>query len=188
MKRLALFDRDGTLNVEEGFLADPDRVVLIPGVGRALKRLNDAGWAVAIVTNQSGIGRGYYTFGQMHATNAKVVELLAREGARVDTVEWCPHHPQAGLPHLRRVCDCRKPRPGQAFAAASHLGLSVTGCVCVGDRIVDVQLAQRLGGRGILVLTGYGQKHRIVCERRRVWPDAVVPSAVEAVDWILTKA
>lgn len=187
MRRLALLDRDGTIIAEKHFLADPDGVHLIPGAADAIIRLNRAGWAVAIVTNQSGVGRGYYTLGQMHAVNARTLELLRAAGATIDALEWCPHHPLAGLPHLRRVCACRKPGPGQAFAAAYKLGLSVTGCVAVGDRISDVLLGQRLGGKGILVATGYGASHRFQLIRKRVHPDALVPDLTGAVDWILTK-
>ena len=187
MRRLALLDRDGTIIVEKKFLADPEGVELVPGAAAAIRRLNDAGWLVAIVTNQSGVGRGYYTLPQMHATNARVVEVLARAGARIDTVEFCPHHPLAGDPVLRRVCDCRKPRPGQAFAAACHLGASVTGSVTVGDRLVDVNLGRGLGAFGVLVLTGYGRAHRMRCTRERVTPSAIVPALPEAVDWMLAQ-
>jgi len=185
MRRLALLDRDGTIIDEKHFLADPDGVKLIPGAADAIIRLNRAGWAVAIVTNQSGVGRGYYTLGQMHAVNDRTLALLDAAGAKIDALEWCPHHPQAGLPHLRRVCECRKPRPGQAFAAAYHLGLSVTGCISIGDRISDVKLGQNLGGKGILVMTGYGQSHRLKLTPDRVHPDAQVPDLTAAVDWIL---
>ena len=187
MRRMALLDRDGTIIVEKKFLADPDGVELVPGAAAAIRRLNDAGWLVAIVTNQSGVGRGYYTLPQMHATNARVVEVLANAGARIDTVEFCPHHPLAGDPVLRRVCDCRKPRPGQAFAAARHLNAGLTGCVAIGDRLVDVRLGLGLGGHGVLVLTGYGEAHRRLCARQRVTPSAIVPSLPEAVEWMLAR-
>ncbi len=185
MRRLALIDRDGTIIDEKHFLADPNGVRLIPGAADAIIRLNRADWAVAIVTNQSGVGRGYYTLGQMHAVNGRTMELLTQAGARIDALEWCPHHPLAGLTHLRRICDCRKPRPGQAFAAAYHLGLSVTGCVAVGDRISDVKLGQRLGGKGVMVMTGYGKSHRYKLIRERVHPDALVPDLTAAVEWML---
>jgi D-glycero-D-manno-heptose 1,7-bisphosphate phosphatase len=182
-----MLDRDGTIIVEKPFLADPAGVELIPGAAAAIRRLNDAGWVVSIVTNQSGIGIGRYSFSQMHATNARVVELLAREGARLDTVEFCPHHPQAGHPLLRRVCGCRKPAIGMAVSAARRTGAWLTGCAVVGDRTVDIEMALRLGGAGIMVLTGYGERHRLLAERRRLTPSAIVPALPDAVDWLLTR-
>lgn len=181
-----MLDRDGTVIVEKPFLADPAGVELIPGAAAAIRRLNEAGWAVAIATNQSGVGIGRYMIPPMLATNARVEELLAREGARLDAVEWCPHHPRAGHPLYRRVCGCRKPAIGMAVSAARKTGAWLTGCVVVGDRLVDVEMGLRLGGCGVLVLTGHGSKNRLLAERRGITPSATVPSLLEAVDWILT--
>ena len=185
LKRLCVLDRDGTIITDRYFLANPEGVELLPGAAAAIRRLNEAGWAVAIATNQSGVGRGYYTLAQMHATNARTVEVLAREGARVDTVEYCPHHPLAGHPLWRRICSCRKPAPGQAISAAWHSGATLTGLVVVGDRMQDVETGLRLGGFGVLVRTGYGEDHRIVAEHRKVQPSAIVPALPDAVEWIL---
>jgi D-glycero-D-manno-heptose 1,7-bisphosphate phosphatase len=185
MKHLALLDRDGTIIAEKKFLADPAGVRLIPGAARAIRKLNDAGWAVAIVTNQSGVGRGYYTLDAMHATNARVVELLARKGARVDAVEYCPHHPQAEVARYRRRCRCRKPGTGQALKAARRLGATLTGCGVIGDRLVDVEMGLRLGGSGVLVLTGLGREHRRLAAEEGVKPTAVVRDLPAAVRWIL---
>lgn len=182
---MVLLDRDGTINVEKGFLADPEKVELVPGAAAAIRKLNTAGWAVAIVTNQSGVGRGLYTLPAMHATNARVVEMLAAQGARVDVVEACPHHPDAGHPLLRRVCPCRKPRPGMAVRASRALGATLTGCVVIGDRLADIRMGLELGGKGILVLTGYGEQHRRLATRARVVPSAIVPHLPAAVDWLL---
>src|ERR1043166_9261130 len=110
MRRLCVLDRDGTIITDRAFLARPEGVQLRPGAAGAIRRLNEAGWIVAICTNQSGVGRGYYSLGMMHATNARVVEVLAKEGARIDDVDYCPLPPRAGDPLPRRICDCRKPR------------------------------------------------------------------------------
>ncbi len=185
MKKLCVLDRDGTIITDRHFLARPEGVQLLPGAAGAIRRLNGAGWLVAIATNQSGVGRGYYSLEMMHATNARVVEVLAREGARIDDVEYCPHHPLAGDPVFRRVCDCRKPRTGQVVAAARKTDGSLTGVVVVGDRLQDVYAGMNLGGFGVLVRTGYGEEHRILAESRRVKPSAIVPALPEAVDWIL---
>lgn len=185
MPKLCVLDRDGTIITDRHFLANPDGVELLPGAAAAIRRLNEAGWIVAICTNQSGVGRGYYTLRQMHATNARVVEVLAKEGARIDDVEYCPHHPLAGDPVLRRVCACRKPGVGQVVAAARKTGGSLTGVVVVGDRLQDVYAGLNLGGFGVLVRTGYGEQHRMLAEHRLRKPSAIVPALPDAVDWIL---
>ena len=182
---MVLIDRDGTVIVEKAFLADPAGVELIPGSARAIKRLKKAGYSVAIVTNQSGVGRGYYTLAQMKATNARTLQVLRKAGARIDSLEWCPHHPEAEVRKYRRMCNCRKPAPGMAIRAARKAGATLKGVIVVGDRLVDVELGQMLGGRGILVLTGYGRKHKALARKTGVKPDAVVGNLAKAVDWIL---
>ncbi len=188
MKRIALLDRDGTVIVEKAFLADPKGVELIPGAAAAIRRLKRAGWAVSIVTNQSGVGRGYYSLAAMKRTNARVLALLRRAGARVDSLEYCPHHPAAKIGRYRRICACRKPGPGMARRAARKARATLAGCVAVGDRLVDVELGQRLGGAGVLVQTGYGREHRRLGPRRGVRPDAVFRNLAAAVSWILRRA
>jgi len=184
-RRIVLLDRDGTVIVEKEFLADPKGVELIPGSARAIKRLKKAGYAVSIVTNQSGVGRGFYTLAQMKATNAKTLQVLRKAGVKIDSLEWCPHHPGAEVRKYRKKCNCRKPAPGMAIRAARKAGATLKGCVVVGDRLVDVELGQNLGGRGILVLTGYGRKHKALARKTGVKPDAIVSNLAKAVDWIL---
>jgi len=183
--QMVLLDRDGTVIIEKAFLADPKGVELIPGSARAIKRLKKAGYAVAIVTNQSGVGRGYYTLAQMKATNEKTLQVLRKAGARIDSLEWCPHHPEAKIRKYRRKCQCRKPAPGMAIRAARKAKATLKGVIVVGDRLVDVELGQKLGGKGILVLTGYGKKHRALARKTGVKPDAVVGNLEKAAEWIL---
>jgi len=150
--RPAVFlDRDGTLLREEGYLSDPDGVFLLPGVPRALNLLKDAGFALVVVTNQSGIARGLYSLEDYRSVAQRVEEVLAREGIRLDATHFCPHHPDATGP-----CDCRKPGTGMHRAAAQELNLDLGRSFFVGDRVRDVLPASELGGRGILVRTGYG--------------------------------
>jgi len=189
-RRLVLLDRDGTINVEKGFLADPNKVELIPGAARAIAKLNRAGFAVAIVTNQSGIGRGMYTLEEMRTTNARVVGLLKMGGATIDTVEFCPHHPEAVIPALRRICRCRKPGTLMARRAATRTGATLRDCVVVGDRLNDVRMGNKLRGRSVLVLTGYGKAHSLMARKARMKkegtiPDAIVRDLPAAVEWIL---
>ena len=137
-----LFDRDGTLVVDVPYNGDPDLVEPVPGAIDALGRLRDAGVALGIVSNQSGVARGLLTAAQVRAVNRRVVELLGPFGA----VAWCPHGPAAG-------CGCRKPAPGLVLAAARELRIRPAEVVVVGDIGSDVEAALAAGARGILVPT-----------------------------------
>jgi D,D-heptose 1,7-bisphosphate phosphatase len=150
--RPAVFiDRDGTILVEKEYLADPARVELIPDALDAMRSLRDAGFALVVVTNQSGIARGFYTIDQYRAVEQRLNELFAGAGLVVDATEFCPHHPDATGP-----CDCRKPATGMHRRAAAALGIDFAGSFFVGDKVTDVLPAAALGGQGILVRTGYG--------------------------------
>ncbi|CAN5863816.1 HAD family hydrolase [soil metagenome] len=153
-KRPAAFiDRDGTIIQERHFLADPDGVELVPGVAAAMRALKQAGYALVVVTNQSGIARGLYSAADFRAVQARIRDVLAERGVTLDAVYHCPHHPDYGGP-----CDCRKPGLGMYVRAAAELGLDLGASIYVGDRIKDVLPALALGGRGFLVRTGYGEE------------------------------
>ena len=150
--RPAVFlDRDGTLIREKEYLADPASVILLEGIPEALRRLREAGFALVVVTNQSGIARGLYSLADYHAVARRLDEVLAREGVLPDATYFCPHHPEFTGP-----CDCRKPSTGMYLQAADELRLDLEASFYVGDRLKDVLPAKELGGRGILVRTGYG--------------------------------
>lgn len=144
-------DRDGTVIQERDYLADPADVALVDGAASAVAALRAAGFAVVIVTNQSGIARGLYGEDDYRAVAARLDELLNHAAAPVDATYYCPHHPDFTGP-----CDCRKPDLGMYRRATEALGLDPTSSFYVGDRLKDVQPALALGGTGILVRTGYG--------------------------------
>lgn len=146
-----LLDRDGTVIEERDYLADPEGVVLLPGAAAALRRLSDAGYALVLVSNQSGIARGLFGEQDHARVHARLEELLAAHGVHLDGAYHCPHHPDFAAP-----CACRKPAPGMFLRAASELGLDLRRSVLIGDRVRDVEAAAELGARGILVRTGYG--------------------------------
>lgn len=148
-----LLDRDGTLIEERHYLADPAEVVLLPGAGAAVARWNASGVPVALVTNQSGVARGYFGEAAVEAVHQRLHELLAAEGARLDGVWFCPHHPDHGGP-----CACRKPAPGMAEQAAEGLGLDLARSWVIGDKLCDVELATAVGATGVLVRTGHGAR------------------------------
>jgi D-glycero-D-manno-heptose 1,7-bisphosphate phosphatase len=146
LRRAAFLDRDGTIIEDTGFVRDPAGVVLLHGAAEAIKRLNDAGWVVVVVTNQSGIARGLFTEKEYAAVAARVGEVLAARGARIDATWMCPHHPD-----VTGACDCRKPGLKHYLAAAERFGIDFTKSVFVGDRLSDVEPARALGGTGILL-------------------------------------
>lgn len=146
-RRGAVFlDRDGTVIHDRGYLADPAGVELLPGAAAAIARLNGAGIPVILITNQSGIGRGFYDEDAFRATQARMTELLASYGARLDGSYHCPH-----APDLRWPCDCRKPAPGLFLRAARDHDLDLGRSVFIGDRVRDVAPAAEFGGTAILV-------------------------------------
>jgi len=152
MNRAAVFlDRDGTLIEEAEYLSDPAGVVLLAGTAESLRSLRAMGYALVVVTNQSGIARGMYSEDDFRAVQARVDAVLANEGVRLEAVLHCPHHPDFTGP-----CDCRKPGLGLYRRAEAELGLDLDRSVYVGDRISDVLPALETGGRGFLVRTGYG--------------------------------
>lgn len=170
--RPAVFlDRDGTIIVEASYLADPDGVELVPGAAGAIRALQDAAFAVVVITNQSGIGRGLYTLADYHAVAARLEALLEEEGVVVDATEFCPHHPDKSTP-----CDCRKPGTALHRRAAVALDLDLAGSFYVGDKVSDVRPAKELGGQGILVRTGYGAEAEAEV-RDDVWVVDDLPAA-----------
>lgn len=148
----AFLDRDGTIIEDTGFVRRPEEVRLIPGSAEAIRRLNLAGWAVVVVTNQSGIARGLLTEADYRAVAARLDELLVTAGARIDASYMCPHHPEVTGP-----CECRKPGLANYRLAIDEFGLDPSRSIFVGDRLTDLEPTRTLGGRGFLVLTGEGE-------------------------------
>jgi D-glycero-D-manno-heptose 1,7-bisphosphate phosphatase len=175
-KRPAVFlDRDGTVVVERDYLADPERAELVPSAATALSRLAAAGFALIVVTNQSGIARELYGEADYLAVRQRIAELLEREGVVLDGVYHCPHHPDYTGP-----CACRKPGTLLFEQAITEHGLDPTRSFFIGDRLKDLEPARRLGGRGILVRTGYGREHEAEAAEFEV-----VNDVTEAADLIL---
>jgi len=153
--RAVFLDRDGTVVDDPGFLHEPAKVKLLPGAAQAIKKLNERGFLVIIVTNQSGIARGLYTVEDYEGVQRRLIELLEKQGAHIDGAYFCPHHPQFTGP-----CDCRKPGSKLFQEAQQALDIDLTRSWWIGDRLADVQPARVLGGEGILVATGDGNLHQ----------------------------
>ncbi len=162
---LLLLDRDGTIVVERGFPKDPAELELIPGSPAAIRRLRALGLRVAVISNQSGIGRGHLTRDDAERVNARLVEVLAAEGAILDGIYYCPHAPEEG-------CDCRKPRRRLLDRAAADLGGDLAKSFFVGDKKDDVDAGRNVGATTFLVRTGYGAA--------QVFPEGCGPDYVVA--------
>ncbi len=156
MAKAVFLDRDGTINVELEFLHRPEEFRFIEGAPQAIKLLNDAGFRVIVVTNQSGIARGYYDEAAVMRLHRFVDEELARFGASIDAYYFCPHHPEYSTDPEGKACRCRKPGAGMLLKAAADLSLDLAASYMIGDKITDVQAGLNAGCRPILVRTGYG--------------------------------
>ncbi len=165
-KRFLLVDRDGTLIVEKHYLCDPEGVEIFPGVAEALKSFNEAGWGIAIVTNQAGVGRGYYSIAQMNSVNDRVRDLLSVTGVVIDGFFACPHAPSED-------CDCRKPKPGLIHQAVALFNFDPAESVVVGDKACDINLGKSVSALTVLVRTGYGKEEEASAN---LSPDFVVDS------------
>jgi D-glycero-D-manno-heptose 1,7-bisphosphate phosphatase len=183
--RPAVFlDRDGTLIEDVGYLDAIARVSFYPWTIDAIRALNRAGLAVVVVTNQSGVARGYFSESFVESTHRHISARLEAGRARVDAYYYCPHHPGGTVAPHARACDCRKPAPGLIEKAAADLGLDAARSFVVGDKWIDVRLARTVGAGAILVRTGSG-----AAEETRppagVTADAVVDNLAAAASWIL---
>ena len=181
MTRAAVFlDRDGTVIRDAAYLARPERVEFLPGAVAAIKRLNDAGIPVVLVTNQSGIARGMITRDDYKLVHARLVALLAASGAHLDGAYMCPHHPDFGM-----ACECRKPGTLLFRQAAAQRGLDLRRSTYIGDRWRDVEPGITLGGRGILIDgAATPPEDRAKAEALRV---DIVASLEEAVERVLAR-
>ena len=182
--RAVFIDRDGTLIEEVGYLDRVERVALYPWSIDAIRALNRTGLRVVLVTNQSGVARGFFTEAVVDEVHRRIAALLDAGGARIDAYYYCPHHPDGKIERYAQHCDCRKPSRGLVDRAARELGIDPVRSFVVGDRWLDVQLARAVGAQGVLVRTGYGVTEESM-PPKGVEADAVVNNLIEAVSWIL---
>ncbi len=153
--KAVFLDRDGVINHERHYVHRIEDFEFIAGVPQALRQLQDAGWALVVVTNQSGIARGYYSEADYQRLTAHMRQALRAECVELDAVLHCPHWPEADVPAYRLACDCRKPAPGMLLRAAASLNIDLRASVLVGDRLGDMQAAQAAGiGHRVLVRSG----------------------------------
>jgi len=180
--RPAVFlDRDGTLIHEVGYLSEARDVKLLAGVPAALARLKGAGYALVVISNQAGVGRGYFTLGAVHAAMAELRRQLRGSGVELDAIYFCPHAPDAG-------CACRKPGTELLERAADDLAIQLRGSAMVGDKRIDVETGRRAGCRTVLVGTGYGGAEAGEPGAQEMPPDHVAADLEEAAAWLVAEA
>jgi D-glycero-D-manno-heptose 1,7-bisphosphate phosphatase len=169
-----------------GYVNHIERFHLLPRVGQAIRLLNQHGWKVAVITNQSGVARGYFPESLVREIHRKMQDLLRKEGAHLDGIYYCPHHPDVGVPPYRQKCRCRKPGTGLLEEAVKELDLDTSASYVVGDRSMDIEFGHRVGAKGILVLTGYGKgEWEYARDQWSAEPDYVAEDLFAAVQWIL---
>jgi D-glycero-D-manno-heptose 1,7-bisphosphate phosphatase len=182
--KAVFLDRDGTINEEVGFIDDPEKLRLIPGAGEALKMLKEAGFSLVVVTNQSGIARGYLSEKELAEVHKRLARLLSTYGVALDGIYYCPHHPE-GAPPYRANCSCRKPEPGMVMKAAEELSLDLSSSFIVGDKPEDIELGKNSGLRTVLVRTGFGRETEETLRKKEAIPDFVAEDITYAAEFIL---
>jgi len=164
MANLVLLDRDGTINEDEDLICKTSQVRLIPRAAQAIKLLNERSITVAMVTNQPVVARNLCTEDDVRKINKHIVSMLAKQGARIDAVYYCPHHPEKGHPGANPIyrvdCDCRKPKIGMLKAASERFGIAPKDCFMIGDTTRDIKAGKDFGCKTILVRTGHGGKDK----------------------------
>jgi D-glycero-D-manno-heptose 1,7-bisphosphate phosphatase len=172
LRRAAFLDRDGVVNRDIGYLHRWEDFEFLPGALDAMRKLHDAGYALVIVTNQSGIARGYYTEEDYQALTRQLRHALEQAGCPPAGIYHCPHHPGGSIGAYAIACDCRKPQPGLLLQAARELDLDLQGSLMVGDKLADAQAGRSAGvGRVYLVRSGHVLEDGAEAAADRVFED-----------------
>jgi len=177
-------DRDGTINREVEYLSSPDELELLPGSAEAIRLANNLGFKVIIVTNQSGVARGFFTEETVNAVHDRLLSILESENARIDAIYYCPHHPELGIGKYKTDCSCRKPKTGMADQAIARFNLDPRESYVIGDRVADIELAHNIGAHAILVKTGYGNDELALCRSRNIQMEFVAEDILDAMHYV----
>jgi len=149
--KAVFLDRDGVICEDVHYMKDPSQFKLLPKVGDAIRLLNEKDWKVIVVTNQSGVARGYLTLEDLRRIHQKMITELRKLGAFLDAIYFCPHHPTVGLRPYRKECNCRKPKPGMLFQAAKDFNINLKRSFMIGDKAIDIQAGKEAGCLTILI-------------------------------------
>ncbi|HDD35416.1 MAG TPA: HAD family hydrolase [Candidatus Desulfofervidus auxilii] len=187
--RAVFLDRDGTINEEMGYINHSERLIILPKVPEALRLLKMHGFKIILITNQSGAAKGYFPLDFIEEINNLLQKKLKEYNVSLDAIYYCPHHPQAVVPALKKDCFCRKPKPGLIKRAQKDFGLELKNCYVIGDRFVDIELAYNVGAKGILVMTGYGKGElKFIAPNHPLKPHFIAKDLLEAATWIIKDA
>jgi D-glycero-D-manno-heptose 1,7-bisphosphate phosphatase len=179
-------DRDGTVNEQMGYINHLSRFVLLKGVGKAIRLLNEAGYLAIIVSNQSGVARGYFPYDLVHRVHDKMKTMIKKDGATLDAIYFCPHYPNGKITPYGIKCDCRKPGIGLIEEACKSFDIHMENSYVIGDRCSDIEMAHKAGLKGIMVKTGYGMGDlEYVFPKLPFQPFHVAEDLLDAVKWIL---
>lgn len=184
MRRAVFLDRDGTLIRNQHYGCNPEAIEFLDGVLDGLKLLKDDGYLLVVVTNQSGIARGFFSEADLAEMHRRVGDLAAAHGVAIDAFYYCPHHPEGVIPAYSRICDCRKPRPGMLLRACADLDILPSASWLIGDILDDVEAGNRAGCRSVLIDVGTEAQPQIP-ERT---PSYVAASFADAVGYVLSDA
>ncbi|HUH64831.1 MAG TPA: HAD family hydrolase [Syntrophales bacterium] len=189
-KNAAVFlDRDGTINEEVGYLDSLDKLLIFANTADAIRLINESGMKAVVMTNQSGVAKGYFTEDFVRIVHKCIQEALKDKGAFIDAFYYCPHHHTDGIAPYVQMCACRKPEAGMLIAAAEDLNIDLRSSYTVGDMLKDIEAAGKVGAKGVLVKTGYGlntiekdlgAESSVICR-----PHYIAEDILDAVKWIM---
>ena len=186
-KKIAVFlDRDGTINKEGGYINHESRLELMPNTAKGIKLLNEAGLLAIVCTNQAGVARGYFEEGLVKIVHQRLRDLLKKEGAYVDDINYCPHHPSVGPEPYQQDCNCRKPKTGMIEKSMKKFDIDIEKSYVVGDKISDIMWGHKIGTKAVMVMTGYGRGEYQY--QRQDWtdePDYIAEDLLDAAKWII---
>ena len=186
--RAIFLDRDGTVTEEVGYVNDPNRLTLLPRAGKAIKLINQSPFKAILTTNQAGVARGYFSESMVLKVNRWLETLLMIEGAFLDKIYYCPHHPETGKKPYRSKCNCRKPKPGMLLKASRDFNLDLSISYVIGDKLSDVDFAKNAGAMPIIVKSGYGKGElKLNRSDSSMKPFFIAEDLLEAVLWIFSQ-
>jgi len=183
MNKAVFLDRDGTIIEDVGYISSPSQIKFIPGSIAAIKRLNEAGYKVIVITNQAGVARGITTEDMVQTVDKVMHRHILNGGAHLDGLYYCPHHPEHGVYPYKQACECRKPHTGLIKKATKDHNIDLSLSFMIGDKVSDIEAGKKAGLKTAFVLTGHGENDKNELKNK---PDHIARNLSEAVKWALS--